>query len=120
MFPRFVWLVAGVCPQEVEQRRIGERLVTVEGGALEHAIAANRGVGNSFPSDPALANARFTRNEQDAAAAIEQRIQGGELVVTADDNRGADRTNWWHAAGDLHARTTTATLSRTRLESFRI
>ena len=113
-------LVAGVRAQQVKQRRVGERLVAVEAGALENAIATNRGVGNSFPSEPALANARFTRNEQDAAAAVEQSIQGGELLVAADDNRRADRTNWWHAAGDLQARPTTATLSRTRPESFRI
>ena len=99
---------------------VGERLVAVEASALENAIATNRGAGNSFPSEPALANARFTRNEQDAAAAVEQSIQGGELLVAADDNRRADRTNWWHVAGDLRARPTTATFSRTRPESFRI
>ena len=46
-FPGFVWLVAGVRAQEVEKRRVGERLVAVEAGALENAIAASRGVGNT-------------------------------------------------------------------------
>jgi hypothetical protein len=77
-------------------------------------------VGNSFPSEPALANARFTRNEQDAAATVEPSIQGGEFLVAADDNRCADRTNWWHTEGALHAKPTTVTFLRTRPEYIRI